>query len=239
MKKKWQLTDLDFNKAREYIVSQDPDVSSRFVLPVPNWMDGAHPSVTDEQIKQVPKKGGLQWRYTFTNPEDGAEQGVKIDGTSSIIFMGLNEDKAERLSRLVSECLAGKKLTPEVLTTILDRANRELGIQDRFNKDLASIDRYFHPHNAQGHLGTFIPNPSPSCAIYIAGEGEYLNGPTLTPQRFENGAFINFPGVRLTDIFDVEVRGSGRLVQAAVFLRDRTLPDGNLIDLKNIPTQSR
>lgn len=234
--KELRLADLDFSKAQEYIVSQDPDISARFVLPIPNWMDGENPSITHEQIKQVPKKSGLQWRYTFTNPEDGAQQGVKIDGTSSIVFMGLNENKAEQLSALIVECRARKELTPETLTIILDRANRELGIQDRFNKDLASIDSYFHPYKAYGHMGTFIPNPNPSCAIYISGEGEYLDGPTLSPQKFENGAFINFPGVRLSGIFDAEVRGTGRLVQAAVFLRDRTLPDGRLIDLANAPT---
>ncbi len=237
IRKKWKLTDLDFRKAREYIPSQNPEISLRFVLPIPNWMDQSEPAVSHHQIKQVEKKSGLQWCYLFSNPKDQAQQAVKIDGSAAIIFMGVDTKKSEELNKLITECLSGGELTPDKLTIILDRSYEELGIVDRFNKSLGSIDQFFHPYEVKGHLGSFLPRPNKSSAIYIPGAGEFLDGPTATPQKFENGAFINFPGMELKNIFLANVDGKARLVQADVFRRDRTHPDGKEIKLECIPAQ--
>jgi hypothetical protein len=152
--------------------------------------------------------------------------------------MGLDESKSRQLAEMIDWYTVGAQdLSPQDVTEILVRAENELGAVDRFNKDLQSIDLYFHAHEAEGHLGAFLPKPNHSSALYIAGEGEYVDGPTLTPQKFSNGAFINFPGVRLSEIFELKAEAKGRLVQADVFVRDRTLPDGGKVQLSCVPSQ--
>ncbi len=233
MTKKWRIADLDFAKAREYITSQDPDISLRFFLPVPNWLKDGKPIVDDENIKRVQKKDGAQWRYTFINYKDNAEQGVKIDGSAAIVFMGADKKKAEQLKDMIAEYVSDtSQLTPAILSEILKRSKDELGLVDRYNKGLNGL-QYFHAYNADGQYGAFLPHENPSAAIYIEGDGEFLDGPTLTPQKFENGAFINFPGKRLSDLF--EGPAEGRLVQADVFVKDRENLDGSKIDLAAVP----
>ena len=236
MTKTWNLTDLDFSKAKEYISSQDPDVSLRYALPVPNWLDNGEPTFQHENIQPIQKGTESQWKFKFTNYKDNAQQAVKIDGKNGIVFMGVTPDTAKQLDTLINDVTQGEDLTPDMLDEILKRSYEELGISDRFNKGLESFQKFFHPFDVNGQQGAYLPKPNPSSAIYIPGAGEFADGPTVTPQKFEDGAFINFPGVRLKDLFAQKAELRGRLVQASVFSKDRTNPDGSAIDLETLDT---
>ncbi|MCI5061076.1 MAG: hypothetical protein MRY79_08410 [Alphaproteobacteria bacterium] len=234
MTKTYNLQDLDLSLAQEYISSQDPEISLRFFLPLPNWMDGDTPAIDHPQIQILEKKSGPEWQFFFTNYTDNAEQSAKIDGADGIIFMGVSPQKALQLTALIQEYMTeGQDLTPDNITQILKRSHKELGIVDRFDKSAESIEKYFHPYQHTGLMGPYLPKPNTSSAVYIPGAGEFADGPTVTPQKFENGAFINFPGVKLSDLFARKSSGElkGRLVQADTFLRDRTKPDGSKIIL--------
>lgn len=232
------LKDLNPAFAREYVSSQDPDISLRYVIPIPNWLENNAPIFDHPQIKQIEKKGTKQWRFLFLNHKDNAEQGVKIDGTGAIILMGITEELSKKVTSLIKSYISKPDdLTPEIVSEILDKTYTNFGINDRFNKDIESLEQHFHSYNADDYLGGFLPKFNQSVAIYIAGEGEFLDGPTLTPQKFANGAFINFPGQRLTDSFQQNALQRGRLVQADTFIKDRTLPDGTVIDVTKIPQQ--
>jgi hypothetical protein len=233
---------LDLSKAWEYISTQDPERGLRFVLPIPNWQEAG---ITHDKIVDVQNKG---MRFTFKNYTDKNflddsdapdNQGVKIDGSSAIIFSSLTLDKANKLSTLVRECSANHTdFSPSVVANILERAYAEFGLGDRYNKGLAAIGEHFQPYDSSNNLGLFLPNENRHAAIYLDGVGRYMDGPTLQPQEFSNGAFVTFPGITLTMLFNQsfeELKAKSRLVQAQVFLHDRDHADGSRINLARLP----
>jgi hypothetical protein len=233
MEQDYKIKDLDLKKAREYKYSQNPNNCLRFILPIPNWLDIERPKIDDDPIKILKKDEGPLVRFTFMNYKDKAEQGVRIDGSAAIIFMGFNLDKAAALKSLIYEYIDHPiELKPDQLTAILERSYEELNITDRYNKTLNHL-KYYRPYDVKGELGLYLPKENPSSAIYIRGKGCFLDGPTLTPQKFDDGAFINFPGRRLDELF--KNPAGGKLVQGTVFINDRLNIDGSKIDLKMLP----
>ncbi len=243
----WSLKDLDLNQAIEDMPSQNPQTALRFNLPIPNWLNqNGQPEFTHEQISQ--KEDG-SWRFFFQNYKDNCLQGVKIDGSSVITLMGLDPDKSQKLINLVQEYSSDvEQLTPEQLSDILTRAHTELDLQDMYNNGRKGVESYMHPFTdmTTNHksFGPFLPKPTISTAVYIQGAGTFTDGPTATPQRFENGAFISFPGQRKEKIVQMSPEEiladksfTVKLVQADVFTSSRTYSDGNGIEISSLPRQ--
>jgi len=243
----WSLKDLDFTKAIEVIPSQDPQTSLRFNLPVPNWLDDTgRPETGHSQIKQ--DENG-SWRFYFQNFKDNCLQHVKIDGSSVITFMGTNPEKSKELIRLAGEYAPDiEHMTPEQLSHILERSHSELRLEDRYNNSRKGVESRMHPYDEvttnHSSFGAFLPKPSVSTVVYIQGAGVFLDGPTATPQRFENGAFISIPGKNKKQVLKMskeELLGgkdfTAKLIQADVFTSSRTLADGGAINVSALPRQ--
>jgi hypothetical protein len=237
---KWNLQNIDLALGVEVIASQNPETSLRVNIPVPNWLgDDGKPFVQHPCIGQ---KDDGAWRYFFTNEKDGCLQNVEIDGTSVITFMGVSPEKAEQFVALVEAFGEAEKLTPDVLTKVLERSAGELGIVDRYDNPRSGVDKYMHPFALSPrhpYLGAFLPMPNLSMAVFLPGAGEFADGPTSTPQKFEDGAFVVFPGksrdaVLEMDSGELKAKGKARLVQADVFVASRTYPDGSAIVLKDL-----
>lgn len=244
----WALKHLDLSKAIEEIPSQNPQTALRFNLPVPNWLDGDGLPKSDH--KRIRQKDDGSWRFFFQNYKDNCLQGVKIDGSSVITFMGPDPEQSKKLISLVHEYAADvDTLTPEQLSDILERAHAELNLQDMYNNGRKSVESFMHPFTQvttdHKFFGPFLPKPAISTAVYIQGTGIFSDGPTATPQRFEKGAFISFPGQRKTQILEMspeELLGNKnftvKLVQADVFTNSRTYADGSRIETDTLPRQA-
>lgn len=191
----WSLKDLDTSKAIEDIPSQNPQTSLRFNLPIPNWLDeNGRPKLAHAQIC---RKNDGSWRFFFQNYKDNCLQGVRIEGSSVITFMGPNPETSQKLIQIIQEYSADlEQLTPVQISDILERARVELGLQDMYNNDRKGVELHMHPYaeitTNHKYFGPFLPNPMISTAIYIHDSGSFSDGPMVTPQRFENGAFISF-----------------------------------------------
>ncbi len=244
----WSLKDLDLNAAIEEIPSQDPQTALRFNLPVPNWLDeNGLPKFSHENIRQ--KEDGT-WRLFFHNYKDNCLQGVKIDGSSVITFMGLVPEKSEQLIAMIDDYSPDvERLAPEQVSDILERAHAELGLKDMYNNSRKSVGAYMHPYTkiTTNHesYGPFLPRPTLSTAVYIQGAGSFTDGPTATPQRFEDGAFISFPGQPKEKILSMSAEDiiadksfTVKLVQADVFIASRTYEDGTRIETDILPRQT-
>lgn len=246
--KRWSLEDIDLSKAIDVIPAQDPETALRYSLPVPNWLDEhGEPCVSHPQIR-TDQKGG--WRFFFYNDKDSCWQDVRVDGSSCITFMGPKPDQAKTLTRRVLSLSPDpEKTTPEQLAALLAYAKNELGLKDVYDNRCASVLRNMHawpaPDEAHPALGAFLPNPQLSAAVYLPGAGEFLDGPTATPQRFANGAFISFPGQpreKIAAMTPAELRGTKsltiKLVQRDVFVDSRTYVDGSKIDPTHLLVQA-
>jgi hypothetical protein len=247
MTKVWALKHIDLGKAIEDIPSQDPQTALRFNLPVPNWLDqNGQPNFRHEKIQQ--KEDG-SWRFFFQNHKDNCLQGVRIDGSSVITFMGPTPAQSQSLVQLVREYSDDvEQLTPEQISDILERAHTELGLRDMYNNGRKNVESYMHSYVGitTGHksFGPFLPKPTISTAVYIQGAGVFSDGPTATPQRFESGAFISFPGQRKEQILQMSPEGmlasknfTVKLVQSDVFVSSRTYANGNRIETDKLPHQ--
>lgn len=237
------LENLDFSKAIEVISSQDPDADLRFNLPIPNWLVDERP-VYEHAAVHRKTEGDKGWRYFFLNLADNCEQNVEIDGTSVITFMGAKPEQAKHMLALIAKCGGPESLTPASLTELLDRIAKEVGVIDRYDNPRKNVDSYMHPYEplqpATPHLGPFLPVPNLSTAVYVPGEGEFADGPTSTPQKFKNGAFIVVPGksrdvVLSMSLDELREKGSVRLIQADRVLLSKTFADGRKIVPEDLP----
>jgi hypothetical protein len=205
MKNIWTVAELDPRKLFEVIPNRDPETSARFSLPIPNWFDEAgalrfqHPDIV-----QVDKAGKKESRFAFHNYEDGADQGVKINGDGVIIFTSPTPAQAIALKKIISEYAPNpSSLTPADVKNILSRAYSELGLMDRFNgnrSDIISTMDVVGNAEADPAFGNFVYKPVISSCIYLPGSGELHGGPTTTPQIFENGGFVVFAGQSIRSV---------------------------------------
>lgn len=199
-------------------------------MPIPNWLkeDGS-PRFDHPDIRLVDKKDRFEWRMHFTNFEDFCEQGVKIDGTGTIMIAGPTPGQSQTIINLVRERAPDlSALTPKHIHEILQITQEVMGLQDRYNDNISTLDRKMRAVGAtQNHLGPFVYDDQKlpvSAAIYIQGSG-YFQGPALEPQHFENGAFVTFPGMsakaaeKYIRAFDPRDSGEvlSKLVQKASF----------------------
>lgn len=246
----WTVDQLDPKKLIEVVPNTDPETSARFSLPIPNWLkeDGS-PRFDHPDIRLVDKKDRFEWRMHFTNFEDFCEQGVKIDGTGTIMIAGPTPGQSQTIINLVRERAPDlSALTPKHIHEILQITQEVMGLQDRYNDNISTLDRKMRAVGAtQNHLGPFVYDDQKlpvSAAIYIQGSG-YFQGPALEPQHFENGAFVTFPGMsakaaeKYIRAFDPRDSGEvlSKLVSKSVFLRSRRDKQNHAINIGTIPAQ--
>ncbi|QQR70057.1 MAG: histidine--tRNA ligase [Alphaproteobacteria bacterium] len=94
--------------------------------------------------------------------------------------------------------------------------------------------------------GSFVYKPDVSSCIFLAGNGEFLDGPAATPQIIENGGFVTFSGqskenvaafIEETITGNVSKKLKGKIVSKVQFLKSRRLANGHPISLSKIPVQ--
>ena len=229
-----KLADLPLSQAFSYIASQDPNVSLRFYIPVPNWLDILDP-VDYPAVRMTPKG---EYRFHFRNEVDKRTQAVRVDGTGVVIINGIKPDQAKDLlarSQPLLEC----GLDPSGLEDILAYARDRLGLVDFYHGSEADVRVRMHPHvgGTYGVLGAWLPNAQESSAIYIPGESrvDLIGGGT---QNYTNGAYVTIPSVPSGEVTTQDVAAlaavliarkiTPRAVEASVFEAQNTTPDGRV-----------
>ena len=228
--------DLDFQVAFDVIPSQDPEVATRFYLPIPNWESEAVMAESGNAIEHIPGEG-LRYKfynYTDGNEQDGRVQHVKVDGSAAIVFK-VPYDKAKRLltwiqTNVGTDC---DRFSTIDVYDILSYAHWDMGINDIYDASLSKVLRTMHRvpdaiDTGKEGYGPYLPNPHVSAAIYIPGVGSYIPYPDAEPQVFGDGAYISFPGLDAEQLKSIDLAeltrrvttkeiGMPRLVQADVF----------------------
>ena len=123
-----------------------------------------------------------------------------------------------------------------------------MGLYDRYNDNTKTLT------SKMQSVGDFEDNFGPyvyhegrlpvSAAIFLEGAGSF-QGAAPEPQRFEEGAFITFPGMnakaatKYIKSFDPRdpPAMSARLVSKSVFLRSRRMKDHHPVNIETIPHQ--
>lgn len=213
----WKIEDLDPSKLFEVNYSRDPDIGGRFSLPIPNWLNASGEPLEAIQKHIITKKQAEQdfelgiykddegkWRFSFINYKDnGCLQGVKIDGTGSVMFGAPTLGQTQKLFTLISEVVPELgQMSPAQLIEILERSHTEIVITDRYNDSDGNIKKEMDlvDDNGSGYhrYGLYVYKPEIiSSCIYLSGSGVFLDGPTETPQGFDNGGFIFFKNKRI------------------------------------------
>ncbi len=246
----WTVDQLDPKRLFEVVPNTDPETSSRFSLPVPNWLDeSGAPKWSHPNIRQIEKRGRLEWRYVFKNYEDFCDQAVKIDGSGTLIIAGPTLGQSARIIDLVYKTVGHiSDLTPEKFSRILETTLEEMGLQDRYNDDIENLTKKMKPvEGTRDFLGPYTYNEERlpiSASIYLEGCGHF-KGPTAEPQHFEKGAFVTFPGMTIAAArkyiknYDPHNDNSiqAKLVSKAVFLRSRRDKNHLAINLDKIQGQ--
>lgn len=254
MKNVWTISDLDPRKLFEVVPNQDIETSVRFAIPVPNWLntDGS-PQFQHDAIQSY--KGKDERRFHFQNFKDGAQQGVKIDGSGVIFFASPTPGQAQKLEFIVKDCADDlDRMTPDQLQRILDRSYSEIGLLDRYNGNKSGdIDKKMQRPNGYNanhpHFGSFVYKAVVSSCIYVPVDGEFRDGPTITPQILNGGGFIVFPGQPTRSVKDLirnydpenppTPRPDVKVVATPTFLESRRDINQRPIDMTNIPTQDK
>ncbi len=242
------MNDIDFTKAIEVVPSRNPDTDIRFIIPVPNYLQN---HAGDELVKKYwfitqyqKNEQTIEMRLKFKNFSDNCMQGVRINGEGAIVFMGkdlstyrhIMEDLQENYDDIAN-------ITLEDVSKILTKTRVIYGITDRYNKKqgeiLDTMDNINELHSDIPCFGGFYYKKNVSTAVYVRGKGQFLDGPTLTPQQFEDGAFIVFSNTSRKDLIE-RFNGSkneisGKVVQRDVFLKTRATLHSDTINIELIP----
>lgn len=165
--------------------------------------------------------------YVFFNYADSSVQGCRTDGNAIII---VNEVRSEDVPAIEAEIARyaddPRDLTLDELTAVREFISA-LGYSDQYDSDLKFDAENFTPVYSDRQLSDASGQPIPGygfkkrdardicTALYQSGAGEYVDGPSATPQRFEDGA-----------VLVLQPRHEPRLVQADVFLRTYKKPCG-------------
>lgn len=240
MFKSWGIKDLNLSRAFDVVPDINPERSLRYSIPVPNWLNEAGIPVISHAAIRNHKEGGNDWRFIFWNFKDECDQTLRIDGSSSVMFAGISPAKAQKLTDFIESIVEDiDSMTPDQLTFILDYAKEGLGLGDRYTKkqhDLHNeMDSWITLHGEK--LGAFLPKMNISSCIYVPGNGEFVDGPAATPQRFENGAFVVFPGHASGELIGLDASSlkalKPKIVQTDVFMGTRTHVNGDAITFKD------
>jgi hypothetical protein len=224
--------DLQFTEAMSTpVISR----AQKFILPVPALAGGGealiyppdHPQagqpVLDWQGNPIGERGLIFYNYA-----DESVQAVPGDGSGVIIMNEVTAEQAAALHDYISTMSDDPtQLTIDQLKTILDYAQTDLGLGDRYNSTRAYIQENMVPlalpdgasiavagDDTYGFKGR--NDQEVLQAVYIANAFQF-QGPAATPQVFEQGGVI----VKEAD----EFRG----IQPDIFRRTYTLRDGRAI----------
>ncbi len=237
----YQLSDLNFGTAFDVIPSQDPAISTRYYVPIPNWLSEVNGAAPHENLQNIRERG---WRFIFHNPTDQREQRAQIDGTE-VVACQTTFDKAVKLHAFICKTYGDNpnELKPEDLCEII-RYAQDIEIHDIYDDKISKIPKYMHKNpdietDIDG-FGAYLPNPDPVAAIYLSGRGSYVMHEGAVPQIFGNGGYVSFPGLVAADVVsqtpagiqtlvEEDKMGIPRFIQAHVFEWNRTFPDGRLI----------
>lgn len=246
---RWTAGDLDPDCLFEVDYNRDIETASRYSLPIPSMLDERgeplweHKSIfpkleKDGRVVIDQRTGRKDYRFRFKNHKDNTDQGVKIDGTGSIMFMSPSNTKAGIIKNIVKEAIVKyPHWSPDILEGVLHQIYLETGIGDRWNETKSTLQKKYDATAdvEDDFLGRFVYKNEISSAVYLAGSGLY-DGPADSDQNFHGGAFIIFPGKNLQQARDIissydpfnpsQTRGGSKLVQYDVFLQTRRLPDG-------------
>ncbi|MCB9988296.1 MAG: histidine--tRNA ligase family protein [Rhodospirillales bacterium] len=251
MSNRWTIGDLDPARLFEVDYNRDVETSSRFCWPIPNMLDeNGEPKFQDPDIFTKQENGSdkidsktsrKDYRLRFHNHKDNASQGVKIDGTGSIMLMSPSDSKAIKIKEIIHSCGADQPdCSPNKITAALQRIYLETGIGDRWNASLSDINKKYDPTDdvENGYFGRFIYKNEISAAIYLKGSGSF-DGPADGDQTFSNGTFIVFPGKTIEQAKEMienydplnpdKSKKGAKQVAYDVFLQTRRLPDGSPI----------
>lgn len=232
---RWTVEDLDPELLFEVVYNTDPDTASRFSWPIPNWLDAnGKPIIEHEDLVYSEKKG--DFRFRFTNYVDGCEQLVKANGTGCILFMTPTAGQAQTMKNIIrSYSEDWTQLTPEMVTSALDKIYDQTAIIDRWNSDYSDLDRKYNAVDdvEDGYLGRFVYKHSVSSALHIKGTGLF-DGVAASDQKFEDGAFIVFPDKKreqaqeIIKQYDVlnPVKTGAKVVGQSEFLKTRRHEQG-------------
>ncbi len=235
------LADLPMSQAFSYIASQDPNVSLRFYIPVPNWLDDkGQPVHQDESVIWSDKH--KEYRYVFRNEVDRRQQAVRVDGSGVIVLNGLSPKEADLMLMYVRE-LGPRPLTPQDCDFLLETARTAFGCVDCYNGSAKDVPARMHPFlpefaKSDTVLGAWLPKPQESSAVYIPGASKIalLTG---QPQLYLQGAYVTFPSIKPHELQGMDTQAlkgllrsrkvTPRAVEAGVFEAQNTTPDGGVI----------
>ena len=228
----------------EVIPSRDPDYDIRFAMPVPDYL--SHSCGEDLKkrywfIDEYRKSDqSVQIRLKFKNFKDDCFQGVRINGEGSIVFMGKGFNTYKKIMRGLNENYRDiEKISLKDVSSILTQTRVQFGITDRYNKTISEInkkmDRVPGLESTTPGYGGFFYKPIISSALFLDGKGSYKNGPTATPQIFQEGAFLVFPEQRKVNVIKALAENchdmKAKIVQKDVFLKTRHLADGTRVNI--------
>lgn len=234
---------LAYDRAFDFIPSQDPNVSMRVYLPVGNWLrNDGFPSKKWDHPNIFFHEGKKAFRFRFYNHKDKRGQDVAIDGTGLIAINGMNEDMLRKLNTEVVLTTGGvHSLNGNDLLRLMTWMQIHFQIGDFYNTTTEAVAErmwaYKTPRSGV-YFGGFIPKPHVSAAIGYKGPVtfEVLPG---QPQVHKNGGFVTFPTLSAEDIrmagkdgifaLCAERKVTPRAVEAGVMRLQNSLPDGKPI----------
>lgn len=243
------MISIDFNNlayanAFDYMPSQDPNVSMRVAIPVPNWLraEGTpkkkyqHPDVVFNADKG-------EWRFKFINQKDGGrEQQVKIDGTGALMIGGMPPHQFKELQRHIILGTKGPDfLTPADFVEIMRWTQSFFRIGDFYNSSVKDVEARFWAYTRprqNSTFGGFMPRPHGSAAIGYRGPVTF-NILASGAQVHKDGGFVTFPTLSAEEVklagkagiaaLCAERNITPRTVEGAVFCRQNSLLDGTAI----------
>jgi hypothetical protein len=248
------FNNLAYKHAFDFIPSQDPDVSLRVALPVPNWLrkDG-RPMRKFKHPDLIFNEGKGQWRFRFVNDKDGGrEQQAKVDGSGVIMIGGMTTSLYKELVRHIMLTKGGMtKLTAKDLNEILNWARRALRAGDFYNSNAGDIETRFWcwgRTNPKSIFGGWVPKPHVSCAVGYKGAVTF-NILASGKQVYYHGGYVTFPTLSADQVKAAGKKGIEalcaekdvipRAVAADVFRRQNSLIDGSPIPLPTLHPRQR
>lgn len=216
--------------------------AQKFILPVPTFAEQGGgealvypPSAGQERAGQAI----LDWQgnpvsgtgVVFFNFTDQCFQAARDDGQSVVIFNQVGPRQADRLHTAIGQ--DPMKLELGQFYKVLDDAQRELDLGDRYNSSRQYIQDHMRPLEPVRwpEYGLHCRCSDDPCeAIRLVGRGAF-QGPGASPQIFDQEAVI----LRQPNTGDGEHQY--RLIQSSIFLETYVLLAGAPVKLEALTTK--